>query len=86
MQQSDGEATGLVDIPSIGCQVCALAADDFVDEICGVLTVVIFFMAFFTGFAFLYPNHEALHLTVFADDVARLLPSGLAGAVGMVRK
>lgn len=43
-------------------------------------------MAFFVAFAFvLYPNHQLLHLTGWAEGVAASLPLGLDGAVGMIR-
>lgn len=47
--------------------------------------VVGLFMAWFVAFGFLYPSHEAMHFHGLAESVLEGLPSGLAGAVGMVR-
>ena len=43
------------------------------------------FLAFYAGFALLYPSHEAIHLGGMATEVLAWAPAGLAGAVGMVR-
>ena len=42
------------------------------------------FMVWFLTFALLYPSHETIHFHSFAEDTLKTLPSGLAGAVGMV--
>ncbi len=47
--------------------------------------VVGLFMVWFVAFGFLYPSHEAMHFHGLAESVLEGLPSGLAGAVGMVR-
>ncbi|EIE27375.1 plastidic ADP/ATP translocase, partial [Coccomyxa subellipsoidea C-169] len=47
--------------------------------------VVGLFMLWFVAFGFLYPSHEAMHFHGLAESVLEGLPSGLAGAVGMVR-
>ena len=41
-------------------------------------------MVWFLTFALLYPSHETIHFHGFAEDTLKTLPSGLAGAVGMV--
>jgi AAA family ATP:ADP antiporter len=43
------------------------------------------FMIFYAGFAVLYPHHEAMHSSPFADWLLSTLPNGFAGFVGMVR-
>ena len=43
------------------------------------------FLAFYAGFALLYPSHEAIHFGGMAAEVLAWAPAGLAGAVGMVR-
>ena len=43
------------------------------------------FMAWFVVFAALYPRHEAVHFHGLAAVALERLPSGFAGAVGMVR-
>lgn len=43
------------------------------------------FLLFYVGFGLMYPHHEALHLSEWADGLGAILPSGLAGMVGMVR-
>ncbi len=43
------------------------------------------FMLFYGGFAVLYPHHEVMHSSSFADWLLSALPNGLAGFVGMVR-
>lgn len=43
------------------------------------------FLAFYGGFALVYPHHDALHLTGMADKLVGVLPAGLSGMVGMVR-
>jgi ATP:ADP antiporter, AAA family len=43
------------------------------------------FLAFYAGFALLYPSHEAIHFGGMATAALAWLPPGLAGAVGMVR-
>ena len=43
------------------------------------------FLAFYAGFALLYPSHEAIHFGGMATEVLAWAPAGLAGAVGMVR-
>ncbi|GIL43656.1 hypothetical protein Vafri_1319 [Volvox africanus] len=49
----------------------------------GIVTV---FMTFFVTFAFLlYPNHQVLHPSGWAEGIAAVLPLGLDGAVGMIR-
>ncbi|GIL72365.1 hypothetical protein Vretimale_4143 [Volvox reticuliferus] len=49
----------------------------------GIVTV---FMTFFVTFAFLlYPNHQLLHPSGWAEGLAAALPLGLDGAVGMIR-
>ncbi|GLI68678.1 hypothetical protein VaNZ11_013164 [Volvox africanus] len=49
----------------------------------GIVTV---FMTFFVTFAFLlYPNHQLLHPSGWAEGIAAALPLGLDGAVGMIR-
>ncbi len=47
--------------------------------------VIATFMTWFVAFALLYPHHETIHFHGFAQDTLKTLPSGLAGAVGMVR-
>ena len=47
--------------------------------------VVSTFLALYTGFALLYPRHEMLHLHAFAENLLQSSPTGLAGAIGMVR-
>jgi hypothetical protein len=43
-------------------------------------------MAFFVAFAYgLYPNHQALHPSGWAEGMAASLPLGLGGLVGMIR-
>ena len=46
--------------------------------------VIATFMTWFVAFGLLYPHHEAIHFHGFAEDTLKTLPSGLAGAVGMV--
>ncbi len=46
--------------------------------------VIAVFMVWFLTFALLYPSHETIHFHGFAEDTLKTLPSGLAGAVGMV--
>lgn len=46
--------------------------------------VIVTFMASFVAFGLLYPHHETVHFHSFAEDTLKTLPSGLAGAVGMV--
>ncbi len=49
-------------------------------------SIIFVFMAFFALFGLvLYPNHQALHLHHLADTLNATLPSGLAGAVGMIQ-
>ena len=43
------------------------------------------FLAFYATFAYVYPHHETLHLSTWADSLALWLPSGLSGFVGMAR-
>ncbi len=43
------------------------------------------FLAFYGGFALLYPHHDALHLTGLADRLVNVLPSGLSGGAGRHR-
>jgi ATP:ADP antiporter, AAA family len=43
------------------------------------------FLAFYAGFALLYPSHEAIHFGGMATAALAWMPAGLAGAVGMVR-
>lgn len=38
------------------------------------------FLAFYGGFALVYPHHDALHLTGMADKLVGVLPAGLSGA------
>lgn len=47
--------------------------------------IIASFLAFYSAFAFVYPNHEALHLSGWADGFAAVIPAGLSGLVGMVR-
>ena len=47
--------------------------------------VILTFMAWFVAFGLLYPSHESIHFHGLAEDTLKTLPSGLAGAVGMVR-
>ncbi len=47
--------------------------------------VVAVFMAWFVAFGIMYPFHETMHFHGMAESVLEGLPSGLAGAVGMVR-
>lgn len=47
--------------------------------------VVGLFMAWFVAFGCLYPLHETMHFHGMAESILEGLPSGLAGAVGMVR-
>jgi hypothetical protein len=47
--------------------------------------VVCVFMAWFVAFGVLYPSHEHIHFHALAENALQNLPSGLAGAVGMVR-
>ncbi|KAK9829542.1 hypothetical protein WJX72_006395 [[Myrmecia] bisecta] len=47
--------------------------------------VISVFMVFFVGFAALYPSHETIHFHGFATDALQVIPSGLAGAIGMIR-
>ena len=46
--------------------------------------VIATFMVWFVAFGLMYPHHETIHFHGFAEDTLRTLPSGLAGAVGMV--
>ena len=46
--------------------------------------VILTFMGWFVAFGLLYPSHESIHFHGFAEDTLKTLPSGLAGAVGMV--
>ena len=46
--------------------------------------VIATFMVWFVAFGLLYPHHETVHFHGFAEDTLKTLPSGLAGAVGMV--
>ena len=49
-------------------------------------TTISFFIAFFALFAlFLYPNHDTLHPTVFADKLQAVLPQGLSGFIALLR-
>jgi hypothetical protein len=48
--------------------------------------VVVIFLAFYVTFGLLYPQHQDLHLHSLAEDLLKVAPAGLAGAVGMVRK
>ena len=43
------------------------------------------FLVFYGGFAALYPYHEVMHSSPFADWLLSTLPNGFAGFVGMVR-
>jgi AAA family ATP:ADP antiporter len=43
------------------------------------------FLAFYATFAYVYPHHETLHLSAWADSLATWLPSGFSGFVGMAR-
>lgn len=43
------------------------------------------FLAFYATFAYVYPHHETLHVSTWADSLALWLPSGLSGFVGMAR-
>lgn len=47
--------------------------------------VVSTFLVLYTGFALLYPHHEMMHLHGFAAHMLEKYPTGLAGAIGMVR-
>eukprot|EP00884_Botryococcus_braunii_P019089 jgi/Botrbrau1/5864/Bobra.0366s0043.2 len=47
--------------------------------------VVVVFLSFYLAFGLLYPQHQTLHLHSLAEDLLRIAPVGLAGAVGMVR-
>ena len=47
--------------------------------------VILTFMGWFVAFGLLYPSHESIHFHGLAEDTLKTLPSGLAGAVGMVR-
>ena len=47
--------------------------------------VVSTFLTLYTAFALLYPHHESMHLHGFATQMLESSPSGLAGAIGMVR-
>jgi ATP/ADP translocase len=47
--------------------------------------VVAIFLAWFVFFGLAYPSHEAFHFHGLAESALERLPSGLAGAVGMVR-
>ena len=47
--------------------------------------VVACFLVFYSGFALLYPHHEALHISSFADSLQQILPAGFSGLVGMIR-
>ena len=46
--------------------------------------VILTFMGWFVAFGLLYPSHESIHFHGLAEDTLKTLPSGLAGAVGMV--
>ena len=46
--------------------------------------VIATFMVWFVAFGLMYPHHETIHFHGFAEETLRTLPSGLAGAVGMV--
>jgi AAA family ATP:ADP antiporter len=49
-------------------------------------TTITFFISFFALFALvLYPNHDTLHPSVFADELQALLPQGLSGLVALLR-
>jgi AAA family ATP:ADP antiporter len=49
-------------------------------------STISFFIAFFALFALvLYPNHDVLHPTVFADNLASILPKGLGGLISCLR-
>jgi len=43
------------------------------------------FLAFYGTFAYVYPHHETLHLSTWADSLALWLPAGFSGFVGMAR-
>ena len=47
--------------------------------------VIMTFMGWFMAFGLLYPSHETIHFHALAEDTLKNLPSGLAGAVGMVK-
>ena len=47
--------------------------------------VIMTFMGWFVAFGLLYPSHETIHFHALAEDTLKTLPSGLAGAVGMVK-
>ena len=47
--------------------------------------VILTFMGWFVAFGLLYPSHKSIHFHGLAEDTLKTLPSGLAGAVGMVR-
>lgn len=47
--------------------------------------VIACFLMFYTGFALVYPHHEAMHVSSLADQLQSVLPSGFSGLVGMIR-
>jgi ATP/ADP translocase len=47
--------------------------------------VIMTFMGWFVAFGLMYPSHETIHFHALAEDTLKTLPSGLAGAVGMVK-
>ena len=42
--------------------------------------IILGFLAFFTSFGLLYPSHEALHFSGFANAAISTLPSGVTSA------
>ena len=51
-----------------------------------IFNIIIFgFLSFYATFAFVYPHHEALHISSLADSLEAFLPSGFSGLVGMIR-
>lgn len=47
--------------------------------------VIACFLVFYAGFAVVYPHHEAMHVSSFADSLQGILPPGFSGLVGMIR-
>lgn len=47
--------------------------------------VISCFLIFYSGFALVYPHHEAMHVSSLADQLQSVLPSGFSGLVGMIR-
>jgi len=71
---------------TIGATVLYTYASHFISHKRLFTVTVGIFAVFNLLFAMcIFPNHEALHLPGVAENLAKVLPSGLSGAVGMIR-